>query len=782
MNTKRNLSESWKLIRDIQRRGFADEERPDGKLHEAAGREADPKARGVSENEASSFEGSPSAPKATFRSAFVTKLTALLMVAFVAVQALLPFEFPAAYNWLAILLVCGIIFLRNSGKAAVREELDGESAGNLKLELELLQDKTWELQEREERYRSLAEAFGDMIMDRQQDGTITYMNGSFCKLLGVETSAVNGNPFPIDMEQIEQLIASDGERAVSIMHMVVADSDRWLAWLDLPIRSETTGETLIRTVARDVTRQKQVELELRKATQKAQSASKAKTQFLANVSHEMRTPLNGILGMSGLLADTKLTREQDTYVNAVHDSGMALLTLIEDILDMTLVEAGRLEIRSAPMNPHKMVEDVCELLASRAHSKGISIGSYIHHEVPLNIHSDVGRVRQILINLIGNAIKFTESGGVYVECHAKPGRPDSVEKSELLFRVHDTGPGIAESDQQLIFEEFSQADSKSTRKHGGAGLGLAISRRIIREMGGSMDLESDIGKGSCFSFSLPVSDAEFSSTPVPPLSESSRKMMLVTSNEITSTVLSQYLSENGDKLEILDSLPELSAKSRHELPDTLLVDASNAEVSVSAMVPDMRSLPDKLKKIVLLRPAERHRLDHLLQSGFDGYLIKPVRKTSLLNMINDVTGEPEDDRKASAAKQWSSNFEPSAKPKSVLLAEDNEINALLARSILEKAGHAVTRANNGRETLALLEERMESEPFDLVLLDLQMPVMDGLEALETMRTDLRCKIPVYILTADEQEESRKTAIGSGATGFLTKPLDPGRLLQILNDT
>ncbi len=557
---------------------------------------------------------------------------------------------------------------------------------------------------------------------------------------------------------------------------------RWLAWVDIPIRSETTTENIIRTVARDVTHQKRAEQKLRDATQSAESASKAKTQFLANVSHEMRTPLNGILGMSGLLADTKLTREQDAYVNAVHDSGIALLTLIEDILDMTLVEAGRLEIRSAIMSPHRLIEDVCELLSSRAHAKEIAIGSFVASDIPETIESDPGRIRQILVNLIGNAIKFTENGGVFVSCQLNVSKSD---KSLLLFEVHDTGAGIAPKDQELVFEEFSQADNRSTRKYGGAGLGLAISKRIIQEMGGEIGLVSEPEKGSCFYFTLPIPLIAGETAKTLPDAVSESVHALVSCNPVTTRVVDCYLSEQGYRLDKFESSAALEDDDDPSRFQSLLVDAAAFDLESDELERLLRKLPSEPVKIILLKPEERQRLDELLSMGFDGYLIKPVRKTSLVNLIEGKAGNAKDDRRNSVAKQWSVGAAQIQKPRTILLAEDNEINALLARSVLEKVGHAVTRATNGQEALSLLEERMETDAFDLVLLDLQMPVMDGLDALKQIRAneerDGTPALPIYILTADEQETSRKSALASGATGFLTKPLDPEKLLAIMDD-
>jgi len=309
----------------------------------------------------------------------------------------------------------------------------------LKTQLEEVHDRNWELQESEERYRSLAEAFGDMILHRDSSGRITYVNEAVIKGFDKPAEYFIGKRFaPEIIEEIHQT-GHDYPAIIREVKIVMADGEHWLAWFDLPMRDEVTGENSIRSVARDITKQKETEIKLRAASSNAQAASEAKSRFLANVSHEMRTPLNGILGMSGLLTDTKLSAEQEAYVDAVHNSGTALLSLIEDILDMSLVEAGKITLKAERVKPVKLLEDVCELLASRAHEKGITISSFISPEVPKAVETDVGRLRQVLINLIGNALKFTETGGVYAELVTLPVQGN--DRVQLKFTIHDTGPG-----------------------------------------------------------------------------------------------------------------------------------------------------------------------------------------------------------------------------------------------------------------------------------------------------------------------------------------------------
>lgn len=657
---------------------------------------------------------------------------------------------------------------------------------DLQVKFEALQDKTWELRESEERYRSLAEAFGDMLLHRNHLGEVTYANEAFLETFNLALNQIRGNPFKASF--IEENPHPDHFANTSVKEVKVHTDNgtKWLAWLDLPVRDEVTGENALRTVARDITQQKQIELELREAGEKAQAASHAKSRFLANVSHEMRTPLNGILGMSGLLADTTLTSEQSNYVNAVHDSGTALLTLIEDILDTTLIEANKLELKPADTNPGRLVEDICELLASRAHGKAISISSHIDKNIPYSVKLDSGRLRQVLINLIGNAVKFTETGGVHIQLSQTIINRDDKTQSALEFQVIDTGPGVSPADQKLIFEEFAQADSETTRMHGGAGLGLAISKRIIEAMDGHISLQSSIGSGSTFKITLPVDHSTEVGTEAQEHDLHGQTITLIGAPILTMQTIEAYVLDHGGSFQNWNSYEEISDENASRGLGIVLVDytylATHQEVE--GLVEAQAKISDR--SIVLVQPEQRTSLDHLLTTGFDAYLIKPLRKNSLLNILMPDADLEAEVSLQSGAETFANSLERSDRPKRILLAEDNDINALLARSILEKAGHTVTRAINGAEALSLFHERNGPEAFDLILMDLQMPVMDGLEALGKLRNEEKSTdkppVPIYILTADEQTETRIASKEAGANGFLTKPLNPVSILKIANDT
>ena len=650
-------------------------------------------------------------------------------------------------------------------------QANSQERAELELQLDILQNRTWELHESEERHRSLIEAFGDIIMHRSADGMVTYVNEAFASTFGDEHHNFLNKPFKPDLlEEVKRSESNDSEIMWDVK-IKTQKGERWFAWLDLSLRDDATGETAVRTMIRDITRQKNIELELRKTSQTSQAASHAKSRFLANVSHEMRTPLNGILGMSGLLADTPLTPEQQAYVDAVHDSGTALLTLIEDILDMTVVEAGKLELKTTSTKPGRLVEDVCELLSSRAHEKNISISSYVSASVPELIEVDSGRLRQVLINLVGNALKFTEKGGVHLKLETET---SNNRKTRLKFEVSDTGPGISLDDQHKIFEEFAQADNESTRKHGGAGLGLSISKRIIEEMGGKIDLVSEIDKGSTFKFTIDVNVNQIAQNAQ---LLRGKDILILGADYYENQSLQSYIKDHGATNSTLDTLPASF--------DTVLIDQT-----LDINSPEILSLLGLCKKtqkqaIILLEAKSRSQLDAYMAAGFDGYLIKPVRKHSLINLIAGNESARPDSRETSGSKSWSSTLVTTTQPRRILIAEDNEINAKLARAILEKAGHSVARAENGAEAVSLWKEHKGDDAFDLIFMDLQMPVMDGLDALQEIRSiekDNQYKqLPIFILTADEKADTRDKALKFDATGFLTKPLEPEKLLGAVDN-
>ncbi len=644
--------------------------------------------------------------------------------------------------------------------------------------VEELSDRNWELGEAAERVRSLLAAQGDLIVRRDADGKITYANNAFCALAGQKRDELIGAPFTLPVrEQGPVSMLADGTR----MHDQKISNGagaRWIAWREVAVRSETGGSE-VQGVGRDVTDRVEAEHALEHARDQAEAASRAKSRFLAMVSHEIRTPLNGMLGMADLLLDTPLTPEQRTYAKAARTSGETLLSLIEEVLDFSKIEAGKLDLEQRPFVLAPLVEEAVELLAPRAQGKGIEIASFVDERLPATLVGDAARLRQVLLNLAGNAIKFTEKGGVAVIVE-----PDE-HTGAVRIQVRDTGIGLKAEDQARIFRDFEQADGSSTRKYGGTGLGLAITKRIVERMEGHIAVESAPGAGATFTVTVPLAAAMTEenerSFAAPDLGSSS--VMIVAGAEIEASLLARRLGRWGartcaahDERVALALLPE-----RHW--DALLVDYPLASDMIAAG--DFGKL-DVARRIVLIRPTERHELALLKAAGFTGYLVKPVRAASLAARLRE--DDAFEHAPAEIAAENAGDAAPAnGKGLSILVAEDNEINALLMRALLTRLGHRPTIAGTGEAAVeSWLAARAAGAPYDLVFMDVQMPVMDGLEAARRIRAaEAQAQAEgakptrILALTANAYPEDREAALSAGMDGLLVKPLDAERLREAI---
>jgi PAS domain S-box-containing protein len=649
---------------------------------------------------------------------------------------------------------------------------------------EALADRNWELQEAEQRARSLFESQGDLIVLRDGEGRITFVNDAYCELAGQPRRALIGSDFTLDvLEQGDTALEANGTR-IHDQQVATVLGPRWIAWREGLVRKDAGQPAELQCVGRDVTDRTETERALGEARDHADAANRAKSRFLAMASHEIRTPLNGIIGMSGLLLDTPLTPEQMTYARAVKTSGDALLSLIEELLDYSKIEAGKIDLEHRPFALGALIEDITELLAPRAQARKLEIAAYVDERLPMQVVGDAARLRQVLLNLAGNAIKFTSAGGVALI--VEPG----IWPNEISFLVRDTGIGIPPEARERIFREFEQADEKIARSYGGTGLGLSISERIVKRMGGRITLESEPGVGSTFEVSVPLAaaghDAEHRGFEAPDLTAQS--IMLVSPQSIEASLISRRLQRWGGQTCMVSDVSVAQALLPERSWHAVLLDHALGAVDIELLGAAAR--PHATQRILMFTPATRHELQpSSASSAFTGYLVKPLRAASLAARL---TTAPEITAPELAVEALVKALDPTDAPAtvpaarglSILVAEDNEINALLMRSLLSRLGHHAVICTNGEEALeSWLAAQSAGAPYDLVLMDIQMPQLDGIETTKQIREreagQAGRRTPILALTANTLVEDRYACFEAGMDGFLIKPLDREKLADAL---
>lgn len=509
------------------------------------------------------------------------------------------------------------------------------------------------------------------------------------------------------------------------------------------------------------------------ARDKAEAASLAKSRFLATVSHEIRTPLNGILGLAQLLAMTRLDAEQASYVEAIGDCSRSLAQLIDDILDFSKIEAGKLDLRREPFALAPLVEGVVELLAPRAQGKNLEIASLIAADAPAELAGDAARLRQVLVNLIGNAVNFTQVGGVGVRV-----APDGA--GGLLFEIEDTGPGIPAAARESIFEEFEQGDASATRPHGGAGLGLAISRRLVERMGGKLEIARTSPRGTTFAFTLPAAPASAGADSAALGRLLGRRALIVARSVFEAPFLAKSLQSAGADAEIATGEAEgLALLSGALAPrfDAVIVDCALGEAATQRLAQAARAAR-AMRVFLLFSPLERRAFGDAALRHFDGWLVKPVRAASLIARLSP--------RAPDAPKALAAEPAAALAGLSILLAEDNEINALIVSRHLAKLGASVTRATNGARAVELAAAAIDGAAarFDVIVMDLFMPELDGLEATRRIRVaEARGgarRTPILALTASAREEDERAARCAGVDAVLTKPVELAALARTID--
>jgi signal transduction histidine kinase/CheY-like chemotaxis protein len=645
--------------------------------------------------------------------------------------------------------------------------------------VEARDDRTWERSETSEILSAIHDVLGDIVVMRALDGRILNANAVLGDLTGV--ADVEGKT----CEAIGLTFRSQGNAHRYDVDVAGPSGTRIYSWHDVTVRDPASGELVVHSIARDVTEERRAEGERERARQRAEEASAAKSRLLATVSHEIRTPLSGILGMSHLIGQTRLTAEQKNYLAGIRQSGHALVQLVDDLLDFSTIEAGRFQLRPSEDPVRPMLESVVEMLSPRAHEKGIEIGSFVSPDVPGLLLYDAPRLRQVLYNVVGNAVKFTHTGGVSLET--------TLDRGAVVVRVTDTGPGMNAEEQARIFEEFEQTGSAAQRS-GGTGLGLAISARILREAGGALTLESTPGKGSTFTIRMPIEARKAAGN------GRSRKDILTGSLVFllapagpASKALVRTIDALGGACHLATSVEEaldlaqLLAGRRAALTD-IIVDNRLAGVFRRELA-DIAYLRDSgARRIYLVNPEERGARAIGNGEGYDSWLIRPLRERSLVEVLRgrmkgiEVRDAINDNRPILKDLPPAAE-EPVPAPAagaSILLAEDDPVNAMLVRAVLERAGHVVRHVPDYPALVSALAGATDAGPFaaDLIVTDLGMPGGDGREMIaRIVRRDYgNARLPVVVLTADSRAGLKDELLAIGADAVLAKPADPVQLI------
>ncbi|MEO8301248.1 MAG: MHYT domain-containing protein [Rhizomicrobium sp.] len=583
--------------------------------------------------------------------------------------------------------------------------------------------------------------------------------------------------YPMAGIRISGAIYSPTSLALVIGFVAVSVGLMTLGFAALVGRNELNASLLA-----EITRREHIQQDLIRAREEAEAANAAKSQFLATMSHEIRTPLNGVIGIANLLASTQLDARQAKLVSNLSRSGQALLAIISDILDFSKIEAGRLELFEADFEPREAIADVADLFSERCAATGLELIYFISEDVPLWVKGDPVRVRQVLINLVGNALKFTDQGSILIELSAAAEGQDDV---LLSFSVKDTGIGVAAEKKPLLFQAFRQVDGSMTRARGGTGLGLAISRQLTELMGGTIGVESELGAGSCFHFTVRCRRAGDKSIPALRRLERKLRILVVESHAVHARVLSSYLATWGLEPVFANTVEEARkiwrrAAERSQYFDVALLDLKGFAQAGVALGQEIRAA-DNRTEVVFLAGADRDQAEKSLEDiDVAAILAKPVRCSDLFNSLVAIASNSRVRGHAPYYLSHNSHAKKAYFDARILVAEDNPVNQDVATGILENMGCRVVTASNGVIAVRL----MEQEKFDLVLMDCEMPEMDGFDAARSIRKMENARadggrIPIIALTAHALADIRQKCLEVGMDDFLTKPYDESQMSEAL---
>jgi two-component system sensor histidine kinase/response regulator len=623
-------------------------------------------------------------------------------------------------------------------------------------------------------------------------GKITYANESFIRAFGytheeflkLHVSKLDSDP--MIAKQVMQDVAVKGKWTGEVMN-IRKNKEIFPCILSAFIIKDDKGNPKgTMGILRDITERKRAEENLRKAKKEAEEANRLKSEFLANMSHEIRTPMNAIIGMTDLTLDTELTDEQREYLKIVKESGHALLELIDDILDLSKIEADKFELETIDFDLRALVESAADALAPRASFKGLELACLIHHGVPTFLRGDPGRLRQILVNLGGNAIKFTEKGEVVIGVELKKETEDGA---TLLFSVTDTGIGIPKDKQTKIFESFTQADGSTTRKYGGTGLGLFISRRLVELMDGKIGLESQPGKGSRFWFTTTLEkQKEFQhvSPTLVPADIRGKRILVVDDNKTNRTILAKMLESFGCSPEAVENGDEAiktleRATHKEKFFDLVFLDMQMPQMDGEETLRAIKDDPEirDVAVVMLTSVGVRGDVARLQALGCAGYLVKPIKQSQLFDMIVTVFNREkiEVQEKPLPIVSRHTIEEEKRRRIRILLAEDNPTNQKLTVILLKKAGYSVDALEDGQKVMEVLNRAS----YDLVLLDVQMPEMDGFETARAIREKERGRkhIPIIAITAHAMKGDRERCLQAGMDDYVSKPIEPKKLFETI---
>ena len=682
--------------------------------------------------------------------------------------------------------------VRIDAEGAPEVQLAAEAFNNMANNTERLIASLGESESKNKLLATIVEQSSEAIWTRNLRGNVTSWNSGAAAMFGYRPDEVIGHALnvggstPDDEDARMRRIVAGEKFSYDARATTRAGTAIDIQVSVAPLSDDANQCIGSIAVARDVTQHKRSEEALRLAREAAELANHAKSSFLARMSHEIRTPMNGVLGMAELLLETGLTSTQRKYAETVQRSGKNLLGLINDLLDFSKIEAGKLELESADMDLRRTIEDTVELLADRAHVKGLELACGIPSELSTLVRGDSLRLGQVLTNLIGNAIKFTEQGSVVV-------RVASVEETEksvtMRFDVSDTGVGIKPEAQSRIFDEFMQADGSTTRKHGGSGLGLAISKQLVEMMGGTIHVESSPGSGSNFWFTSKFEKQPAQSQQGPRSVAigllTGLRVLIVESSAVNSSILQSQMGNwemnirvAGTPRQATDLLAEAAARG---VPyDIALIDLAKPGLDALEFARAMRRRTE-LAPLRLVMLTRRHAdIKSARDAGFDACLVKPVRQTVLYEcLVNAMAGRTHEPVEAPPLSKPASTA-PAALRGNILLVEDNLINQQVALGILQLQGYSVTVAANGKEAL----DALAAGAFDLILMDCHMPEMDGFECTAEIRKREQASggkvIPIVALTANAMAQDREECLNAGMDDYLSKPFSMQTLQDMLD--